>query len=160
MKPKWILLAEDNAIDAELAFRALNANQGGGEVVLATDGAEALDCVYRRGKYQVRESGHPTVLLLDLKMPRVDGLEVLRRIKGDSELRQIPVVMFTSSREEADLDQCYQLGANAYVVKPVAFAEYRAVLHHVRTFWLEMNELPAGTPAETDAELSPGAPGR
>ena len=148
--PKWILLAEDNAIDAELTFRALNANEGGGTVVLATDGSEALDCLHRRRAYEAREAGHPTVVLLDLKMPKVDGLEVLRQIKCDSELKHIPVVMFTSSREEADLAHCYELGANAYVVKPVAFAEYRAVLHHIRTFWLEMNELP-GEPAESQS---------
>jgi CheY-like chemotaxis protein len=149
--PKWILLAEDNAIDAELTFRALNANAGGGKVVLATDGSEALDCLHRRRAYETREAGHPTVVLLDLKMPKVDGVEVLRQIKCESELKHIPVVMFTSSREEADLAQCYELGANAYVVKPVGFAEYRAVLHHIRTFWLEMNELPDGDPSESQS---------
>ena len=154
MTPKWILLAEDNPIDAELAFRALNANAGGGQVVLVTDGAEALNCLYRRASFNAREAGHPTVVLLDLKMPKVDGLGVLRQIKCDSELKHIPVVMFTSSREETDLAHCYELGANAYVVKPVAFAEYRAVLHHVRTFWLEMNELPAGDPTESQSMAS------
>jgi CheY-like chemotaxis protein len=154
-KSKWILLAEDNAIDAELTFRALNANEGGGKVVLVTDGSEALDCLRRRRAYEAQEAGYPTVVLLDLKMPMVDGVEVLRQIKRDSELRHIPVVMFTSSREEADLTHCYELGANAYIVKPVGFAEYRAVLHHIRTFWLEMNELPPGVPAESESAAFP-----
>ena len=143
IQPKWILLAEDNPIDAELALRALNASGAGVKVVLANDGSEALDCLNRCGTDETCGGGHPTMVLLDLKMPKVDGLEVLRQIKGDPRLRQIPVVMFTSSREEADLARCYDLGANAYVVKPVAFAEYRAVLQEVRTFWMGINELPA-----------------
>ena len=157
-KPKWILLAEDNAIDAELALRALHANGNGDKVVLVNDGSEALDCLYRRGPYEARDGGHPTVLLLDLKMPKVDGLEVLRQIKNDPELSRIPVVMFTSSREETDLTRCYKLGVNAFVVKPVAIAEYYAVLQQMRTFWMAINELSAGDPVETRAMASQLAP--
>jgi CheY-like chemotaxis protein len=149
-KPKWILLAEDNVIDAELALRALKAEDAD-EVVLAADGSEALDCLFCRGSYENREAGHPALILLDLKMPKVDGLDVLRHVKGDSRLRQIPVVMFTSSREESDLIRCYELGANAYLVKPLAFADYRTVLQQVRAFWLALNELPAGDPSEAHA---------
>jgi CheY-like chemotaxis protein len=141
-KSKWILLAEDNAIDAELALRALEANEVDNKVVRVPDGAEALDCLCQHGPYETRVSGPPLLVLLDLKMPKVDGLEVLRRIKTDPRLKPIPVVIFTSSREESDLERCYQLGANAYVVKPVDFSEYRAVLQHIRTFWTDINELP------------------
>lgn len=139
---KWILLAEDNAIDADLALRTMEVNEAKEEVVLASDGAEALDCLYRRGAYEARDSGDPALVLLDLKMPKVDGLEVLRQIKADLRLKQIPVVIFSSSREEADLARCYQLGANAYVVKPLVFREYRTILQQVRTFWMTINELP------------------
>jgi CheY-like chemotaxis protein len=148
---KWILLAEDNAIDADLALRTMGVNEAKVEVVLASDGVEALDCLYRRGAYEARDSGDPAVVLLDLKMPKVDGLEVLRQIKADLRLKQIPVVIFSSSREEADLAQCYQLGANAYVVKPVAFREYRDVLQQVRRFWTTINESPSGDPVGNGA---------
>jgi CheY-like chemotaxis protein len=147
-KLKWILLAEDNAIDAELALRALGVNAASDTVVLANDGSEALDYLLQRGTDEAQD-GPPALILLDLKMPKVDGLEVLRQVKGDSRLRQIPVVMFTSSREESDLIRCYELGANAYLVKPLAFAEYRTLLQQVRAFWLDLNELPAGGPFET-----------
>lgn len=148
MNTKWILLAEDNAIDAQLALRSLKDDDAG-EVVLATDGSEALDCLLGRGRYENREAGNPALILLDLKMPKVDGMDVLRQVKTDSRLRLIPVVIFTSSREESDLVRCYELGANAYVVKPLAFAEYRSVLQQVRAFWLALNELPAADPLET-----------
>lgn len=134
-------------MDAELALRALHAEDAG-EVVLANDGSEALDCLLGRGRYENREAGQPALVLLDLKMPKLDGLDVLRLMKSDARLRQIPVVMFTSSREESDLIRCYELGANAYLVKPLAFAEYRAVLQQVRTFWLALNELPQGDQSE------------
>jgi CheY-like chemotaxis protein len=157
MRPRWILLAEDNAIDAELALRALRAEDMS-EVVLANDGSEALDCLLHRGPYEAREAGHPALVLLDLKMPKVDGLDVLRQMKSHARLRQIPVVMFTSSREESDLVRCYELGANAYLVKPLAFADYRAVLQHVREFWLALNELPEGDPPEVYPLASPLVP--
>jgi CheY-like chemotaxis protein len=139
---KWILLAEDNANDADLAMRALSASQPPGEIVLAADGAEALDCLYRRGGFQSRDDTPPAVVLLDLKMPRVDGLEVLRQIKNDAALKHIPVVVFTSSQERIDLIRTYQLGANAYVVKPLGFQEFVSVIKDVKQFWLIINEPP------------------
>ena len=141
---KWILLAEDNPNDVDLAIRALSMNQPGDVVVMvAHDGVEAIDCLYRRGQFESRvPQGHPAVVLLDLKMPRMDGLEVLRAIKDDEKLKAIPVVTFTSSRELTDVEQCYHLGANAYVVKPVEFSEFMSVLKEIRTFWLAINEPP------------------
>ena len=141
-KPRWILLAEDNANDADLTMRALAANQSPSEIVLAGDGAEALDCLYRRGAFQARDDDPPSVVLLDLKMPKVDGLEVLRQIKSDAVLKNIPVVVFTSSKEGTDLAQTYQLGANAYVVKPLDFQEFVSTLKDVKKFWLIINEPP------------------
>jgi len=141
---RWILLAEDNANDADLTMRALSANQSPSEVILAADGVEALDCLYRRGAFQSRDDNPPAVVLLDLKMPRVDGMEVLRQIKSDAVLKNIPVVIFTSSRERADLARTYQLGANAYVVKPLGFQEFVSALKDVKKFWLIINEPPPG----------------
>jgi len=149
MKSKWILLAEDNPIDADLTLRALSNPGGEEEIVLVEDGAKALDWLYRRGDYEGRAPGLPTVVMLDMKMPKVDGLEVLQKIKSDPQLRHIPVVMFTSSREESDLVHCYQNGANAYVVKPVAFPEFRAALQQLKAFWVSLNELPPGTTLKT-----------
>jgi len=138
---KWILLAEDNLNDADLAVRALSARQNGEVVVIAHDGVEAMDCLHHRGDFQSRAGpGNPALVLLDLKMPRMGGLEVLRQIKHDARFRGIPVVTFTSSREEADVVQSYQLGANAYVVKPSGFDELVSVLNHIKTFWLHVNE--------------------
>src|SRR5580704_10626403 len=111
---KRILLVEDSARDAELILDALDANQLANEVVHVRDGAEALDYLYRRGQFASRPEGQPALILLDLKLPKVDGLEVLRQIKGDSTLKMTPVVMMTSSREERDLLDSYQLGVNAY----------------------------------------------
>jgi CheY-like chemotaxis protein len=143
MKPasRWILLAEDDANDAELTLRALSESKAG-EVVLARDGAEALACLRENvGQYGAWHT-RPCVVLLDLKMPKIDGLEVLRQIKTDPRLRSIPVVMLTSSRQEQDLIQSYELGANAYVVKPVSFSEFRQALQEVGSFWAALNELP------------------
>ncbi len=145
-KPRWILLAEDNANDADLTMRALLASQSPGEIVHAGDGAEALDCLYRRGSFQLRDDDSPTVVLLDLKMPKVNGLEVLRQIKGDAALKNIPVVIFTSSREQADLAESYHLGANAYVVKPLGYREFVSALTDVKKFWLVINEPPPDVP--------------
>ena len=114
--PPTILLVEDDPQDAELTLNALGAADPPPEVIHLHDGAEALDYLFRRGAYCARESSLPAVILLDLKMPRVDGLEVLRQVKGDRELRSIPVVVLTSSREEKDVRRTYALGANAYVV--------------------------------------------
>lgn len=141
-KGKWILLAEDNANDADLIIRALRANASTTEVVLTTDGSVALDCLYRRGSFESRNNGQPAIVLLDLKMPKVDGLEVLRQIKADERLKTIPVVVFTSSREERDVFRSYQIGANAYVVKPVEFRQFVATLQGLCSFWMFCNEPP------------------
>lgn len=142
---KRMLLAEDNEHDVELTLDALSENRLANEVVVVRDGAEALDYLYRRGRYQQREEGNPVVVLLDLKMPKVDGLEVLRRIKQDDALRQIPVVMLTSSREENDLVESYRLGANAYVVKPVEFNRFVEAVRELGVFWAVINEAPPGS---------------
>ena len=142
---KRMLLAEDNEHDVELTLSALSENRLANEVVVVRDGAEALDYLYRRGPYQQREEGNPVVVLLDLKMPKVDGLEVLRRIKEDDGLRQIPVVMLTSSREENDLVESYRLGANAYVVKPVEFNRFVEAVRELGVFWAVINEAPPGS---------------
>ena len=154
-KQRWILLAEDNPNDADLALRALNAHQPAGDVLVATDGAEALDCLYRRGAFAARDAGNPAVVLLDLKMPKVDGLEVLRQVKAEPQLKSIPVVVFTSSNQEIDVLRSYQLGANAYVVKPVDFQQFLAVLQQVRAFWMGVNEPPPGTPEKGHSTLKP-----
>jgi CheY-like chemotaxis protein len=117
-------------------------------VVVVSDGAEALDCLYRRGQYAMRPAGHPAVVLLDLKMPKVDGLEVLRVIKGDAKLKSIPVVMLTSSREEPDLTESYKLGVNAYVVKPVDYQEFVKAVTGLGVFWAIINEQPLVETAE------------
>src|SRR5262245_36419592 len=117
-----ILLAEDNPNDVELTLAAFRENHLLNEVVVIRDGAQTLDYLYRRGAFAGRLNGHPGLILLDLKMPKVDGLEVLRTIKSDPKLRMIPVVVLTSSRQEQDLLRSYNLGVNAYVVKPVDFA--------------------------------------
>ena len=142
---KWILLAEDDPKDAQLTIRALAESKAPRNVVLARDGAEALE--YLQGQRTPADGidAPPCVVLLDLKMPKLNGLEVLREIKNNKRLRTIPVVMLTSSRQERDVAQSYQLGANAYVVKPVSFAEFRAALRDVGSFWAVLNELPPQT---------------
>jgi CheY-like chemotaxis protein len=144
MKQKWILVAEDDHHDADLTLRALKMDPSpvNGDVIIAQDGSEALDCLYRRNDYQTRDNSNPTFVLLDLQMPKVEGQEVLRQIKADSRLKMIPVIMFTSSREEIDLARCYSIGANAYVVKPLDSKEFTATLKQLRTFWLTVNEPP------------------
>jgi len=137
-----ILLAEDSANDVELTIAALGDHGLVNHIDVVRDGAEALDYLYRRDAYAGRTPGNPAVLLLDLKMPRVDGLEVLRQIKGDQRLRTIPVVMLTSSREEGDLIRSYELGANAYVVKPVEFGDFMSAVRQVGGFWAVVNEAP------------------
>jgi CheY-like chemotaxis protein len=140
-----ILLVEDSLKDIELALAALKKNNFANEIVVARDGAEALDYLYRRGKFQSRADGLPIAILLDLKMPKVDGLEVLQQIKSDDALRVIPVVMLTSSREEADLVKSYKLGVNAYVVKPVGFQEFVDAIKQTGMFWAVVNEPPPET---------------
>jgi CheY-like chemotaxis protein len=137
---KWILLAEDNVNDADLAKRALSIGDSCADVVVAPDGVEVLDCLRRQGEYLHRISGDPSVILLDLKMPKVDGFQVLERLKSDPQLKLIPIVVFSSSREEKDILRCYQLGANAYVVKPMDFQQYVAALTDVVRFWTITNE--------------------
>ncbi len=137
-----ILLAEDNPKDQELTLSALDEHNLANEVVVVGDGAEALEYLYRRGKYAMRNNGDPAVVLLDLKMPKVDGLEVLRKIKSDETMKVIPVVILTSSREERDLVESYKLGANAYVVKPVDFQQFIEAVKQLGGFWAILNEAP------------------
>jgi CheY-like chemotaxis protein len=155
-KTKWILLAEDDAPMAELTVLALTPDALACEIVVARDGLEALDCLHRRGNFQTRADGDPAFVLLDLNMPKVDGLEVLRQIKTDARFRYIPVIVFTSSRELTDVCRSYQLGANAYVVKPADFGQFSAALGCVGRFWAEVNELPekagAAEPEHSDRE--------
>ena len=139
---KPILLVEDNPNDIELTLAALESSQLATEIVICRDGAEALDFIYRRGVHEKRQAQDPAVVLLDLKLPKVDGLEVLAKIKGDPVTRQVPVVMLTSSREETDLVRSYDLGVNAFVVKPVAFEEFFAAIKEIGVFWALLNEPP------------------
>jgi two-component system response regulator len=141
---KRILLAEDNIHDVELTLSALEEYNLANEVVVVRDGAEALDYLFHRGKFAGHANGLPVVVLLDLKMPKVDGLQVLKQMKEDPQLRSIPVVMITSSREEQDLLGSYQLGVNAYVVKPVDFQQFVASIKQVGFFWAIINEPPPG----------------
>ena len=142
--PRPILLAEDNPRDVELILAVMAEHNLANEIVVCRDGVEALDYLYRRGGFSTRRQVNPAVVLLDLKMPKIDGLEVLRTIKADSGLKPIPVVMLTSSREERDLIQSYALGANAYVVKPVEFHSYFNALKALGIFWGGVNEPPPG----------------
>lgn len=139
---KPILLAEDNPRDAELALAAMEEHHISDKVVVCRDGAEALDYLYCRGAFTSRHRGNPAVVFLDLKMPKVDGLEVLRTMKSDASLRSIPVVMLTSSREERDLRESYAMGANAYVVKPVEFSQFISAVKELSLFWGIINEPP------------------
>lgn len=139
---KPILLVEDNPNDIELTLAALEAGQLANEIVICRDGAEALDFVYRRGPYEGRAEQDPAVILLDLKLPKVDGLEVLAKVKGDPQTRTIPVVMLTSSREETDVVRSYNLGVNAFVVKPVGFNEFFKAIQELGVFWAVLNEPP------------------
>jgi len=139
---RTILLAEDNTNDIELTIAALRSNNVANEVVVVRDGAAALDYLYRRSAFASRSPEPPGLLLLDLKMPKVDGLEVLQQIKGDRALRTIPIVVLTSSREESDLVRTYGLGVNAYVVKPVVFNEFMDAVKVLGQFWAVVNEPP------------------
>lgn len=145
MKLKRILLAEDNPKDVELALEALEEHNLANDVVVVRDGAEALDYLYRRGEFSTRPEGNPAVVLLDLKMPKVDGMEVLRQIKTDEEMKVVPIVMLTSSREEQDLVKSYKLGANAYVVKPIDFQQVIEAIKQLGLFWAVLNEPPIGS---------------
>ena len=138
---KDILLAEDNSNDVELTLVVLHKNHIINPVVLVRDGAEMFDYLYREGAFAQRKGGNPAFILLDLKMPRVDGLDVLRRVKSDARLQSIPVIVLTSSREDRDLAEAYRLGVNAYVVKPLIFKEYVKAVSHLMVFWALTNEL-------------------
>ncbi|CAO4186333.1 response regulator [Methylorubrum extorquens] len=142
---KPILLVEDNPNDIELTLAALESSQLANEIIICRDGAEALDFIYRRGPHAGRQVQDPAVVLLDLKLPKVDGLEVLAQIKGDPVTRAVPVVMLTSSREETDVVRSYDLGVNAFVVKPVAFDEFFAAIKELGVFWALLNEPPPHT---------------
>jgi CheY-like chemotaxis protein len=142
---KRILLVEDSEKDLELTLVALDELRIANEVVTVRDGEEALNYLYRRGQFSYRPEGNPAAVLLDLKMPKVDGIEVLKTIKADAKLKNIPVIMLTSSREEKDLVDSYDLGVNAYVVKPVRFDEFLDAVKKLGTFWALSNEAPPGT---------------
>ena len=142
---KPILLVEDNPRDLELTLLALERSQLANEVIVLRDGADALDYLLRRNAYADRADGNPAVLLLDLKLPKVDGLEVLKEVRATAELRSIPTVMLTSSREEPDLLRAYELGVNAYVVKPVEFKEFVAAISDLGVFWAVLNEPGGGS---------------
>ncbi len=139
---KTILLAEDNPNDAELTIEALKENNLANRVVTVTDGVEAMEYLNYEGKYKDRKRGNPAVLLLDIKMPRMDGIEVLEAVRSNVKLKMLPVVMLTSSREEPDLKKCYSLGVNAYVVKPVNFRDFLDAVKHIGVFWAILNEQP------------------
>jgi CheY-like chemotaxis protein len=142
---KPILLVEDNPKDVELTLVALAKSHLANDVIVVRDGAEAIDYLECRGNYEARQKGHPAVVLLDLKLPKVDGLQVLEHIKTDGSLKSIPVVMLTSSREEQDLLRSYKLGVNAYVVKPVGFKDFVAAIQDLGIFWAVLNEPPPGS---------------
>ena len=142
---KPILLVEDNPNDLELTLVALDKSQLANEVIVARDGQEAIDYLTSEGEWKERAPGNPAVILLDLKLPKIDGLEVLDMIRSNAVLKSIPVVMLTSSREEQDLVRSYELGVNAYVVKPVEFSEFVEAISDLGIFWAVLNEPPPGS---------------
>jgi CheY-like chemotaxis protein len=142
---KPILLVEDDKRDLELTLVALERSQLANEVIVVRDGAQALDYLLREGDFKMREEGNPAVVLLDLKMPKVNGLEVLQRVRATPSLRSMPVVMLTSSQEESDVVKSYELGVNAYVVKPVEFRQFVAAIADLGVFWAVLNEPPPGS---------------
>jgi DNA-binding response OmpR family regulator len=142
---KRILLVEDDPRDVELILESLGDYNLANEVVVARDGEEALDYLYHRENFRARPNGNPAVVLLDLKLPKVNGMEVLRQIRSDNKLKMMPVVILTSSREEKDWVESYKLGVNAYVVKPVDFHEFVKAVKDVGAFWAVVNEPPPGS---------------
>jgi CheY-like chemotaxis protein len=140
-----ILLVEDSPNDIELTLSALEKHNLANEVVVVRDGEEALNYLYRRGPFKLRAGGSPVVVLLDIKLPKVDGLEVLKTMRQDDVLKQTPVVMLTSSREEKDIIRSYDLGVNAYVVKPVDFHEFVSAICELGLFWAVINQPPPGS---------------
>lgn len=137
-----ILLVEDDPADAELALRALHKRGLANQITWVKDGAEALEFIFRRGAYAGRPDRHPKLILLDIKLPKVDGIEVLKRIKGDARTRVIPVVMMTSSQEGRDIAESYELGANSYVVKPVEFDAFSETVAKAGFYWMLVNKAP------------------
>lgn len=166
---KPILLVEDNPQDLELTLIALGKSNLANEVIVVRDGAEAMDFLCCRGEYESRARGNPAVILLDLKLPKLDGIQVLEKVKGDAGLKSIPVVMLTSSREEKDVIRSYALGVNAFVVKPVGFKEFLDAISDLGMFWAVLNEPPPGSPktkkassrmkSQTDETRRPGVVG-
>ncbi len=142
---KPILLVEDDARDLELTLVALERSQLANEVIVVRDGAEALDYLLREGTHAGRAEGNPAVILLDLKLPKVNGLEVLKAVRDTESLKSVPVVMLTSSQTESDVVQSYELGVNAYVVKPVDFKQFVAAIADLGVFWAVLNEPPPGS---------------
>ena len=146
---KSILLVEDDPKDIELTLGSLEEYNLANEVFVARDGAEALDYLYRRGQFADYPNGNPAVILLDLKLPKVDGFEVLKTIRSDDKLKLIPVTILTSSREDNDLIQSYKLGVNAYIVKPVDFHQFTDAIKKLGIFWAVLNEPPPGCVKKT-----------
>ena len=144
IKLNKILLVEDNPNDVELTVEALMSYKLVNVITVVSDGEEALDYLYCKGKYADRSPGNPMLIILDIKIPKIDGLEVLKRIRLDEKLKYIPVVIFSSSREELDLEESYRLGVNAYVVKPVDFPEFNEAVRRLGLFWTFSNEPPPG----------------
>lgn len=140
MQDVEILLVEDNMNDAEMTIRALRKNNFANNLLHVKDGAEALEFVFARGRYEGRHTGKPKVILLDLKMPKVNGIEVLMAIKGDERTHDIPVVVLTSSQEDPDVRKCYELGVNSYVVKPVEFESFHKAVAELGFYWLLINQ--------------------
>lgn len=154
---KKILLVEDDPRDVELTLAALGQHHLANQVFVVRDGEQALDYLYRRGEFKTRTDGNPVAVLLDLKMPKVNGLEVLKILKADEQLKVIPVVVLTSSRETPDLAECYRHGVNAYVVKPVDFTEFMTAVQQLGIFWVAINEPPPLTQrAGTGPAAGPG----
>jgi CheY-like chemotaxis protein len=138
-----ILLVEDNPADAELALRSLKKNNLANNLIWVKDGAEALDFVFCKGEYAARKMDHvPKLILLDLRLPKIDGIEVLRRVKADEQTRSIPVVVLTSSKEERDIEACYKLGVNSYIAKPVNFEEFAKAITNLGLYWMILNRPP------------------
>ena len=146
---KPILLVEDDARDLELTLVALERSELANEVVVVRDGAQALDYLKREGEFSDRAAGNPAVVLLDLKLPKIDGLEVLKSVRETAELRSLPIVMLTSSHEEGDVVKSYELGVNAYVVKPVEFKAFVSAIADLGVFWAVLNEPPPGSTKAT-----------
>lgn len=142
---KPILLVEDNPLDIELCLNALEKSRLANEVIIARDGEEAADYLFRKGTYADRAAGNPAVVLLDLKLPKIDGLELLAMIRKTPGMDHLPVVLLTSSREERDVITGYELGVNAFVVKPVIFAEFIKAVQDLGVFWAVLNEPPPGS---------------